>query len=178
MGGIAVDAAGRSTVPGLWAVGEAACTGLHGANRLASNSLLEAAACARFVAESVKGAVTARGLPPRLAPMPLPADPNPVRPILSRGAGLERDGPGLSKAIAALLPVALGRGPSADPALVGLMLAVAALHRAESRGAHHREDFPAENPAWARRVRWRLEDAIAAARAAASPDASPLRRKA
>lgn len=56
MGGIAVDAAGRSTVDGLWACGEAACTGMHGANRLASNSLLEAAVCAGWVADDVAGA--------------------------------------------------------------------------------------------------------------------------
>ena len=54
MGGIKVDVAGRTTVEGLWAVGEAAATGLHGANRLASNSLLEALVCAGFVAESLK----------------------------------------------------------------------------------------------------------------------------
>ncbi len=54
MGGIAVDLAGRTSVEGLWACGEAACTGLHGANRLASNSLLEAAVCGRLVAESIK----------------------------------------------------------------------------------------------------------------------------
>jgi L-aspartate oxidase len=55
MGGIAVDEAGRSSVTGLWACGEAAATGLHGANRLASNSLLEAVVCACWVAESVAG---------------------------------------------------------------------------------------------------------------------------
>ena len=61
MGGIAVDLAGRTSVEGLWACGEAACTGLHGANRLASNSLLEAAVCGRLVAESIKGTTSTAG---------------------------------------------------------------------------------------------------------------------
>ena len=68
MGGIAVDAEGRSSVRGLWACGEAACTGLHGANRLASNSLTEAAVFASIVARSIEGAPCARprGPGPRL----------------------------------------------------------------------------------------------------------------
>ena len=167
MGGIAVDAAGRSTVPGLWAVGEAACTGLHGANRLASNSLLEAAVCARVVAESVRGTATVSRRMARLPPMPPAPDPAAIRPILSPAAGLLRVATALADAIARLLPLALGRGPSADPALVGLMLAVAALHRTESRGAHFRDDAPNEDAGWQRRVTWRVGDALEAARAAA-----------
>src|SRR5882757_6274939 len=67
MGGIAVDIDGRSTVSGLWACGEVARTGLHGANRLASNSLMEAIVCARWVAESIEG-VSAGRLRPHAAP--------------------------------------------------------------------------------------------------------------
>lgn len=176
MGGIAVDAAGRSTVPGLWAVGEAACTGLHGANRLASNSLLEAAVCARFVAESVAGTMPVARRPPRAFAVPPAADPGPVRPILSRAVGVLRDEATLAGAVATLLPMATGSGPATDPSAVGLMLAVAALYRAESRGAHFRTDLPRENAAWARRIAWRLDEAVAYARAV--PGYRPLAREA
>ncbi len=176
MGGIAVDAAGRSTVPGLWAVGEAACTGLHGANRLASNSLLEAAVCARFVAESVAGTMPVARRPSRAFAVPPAADPGPVRPILSRAVGVLRDELTLADAVSELLPMATGSGPAADPSAVGLMLAVAALYRAESRGAHFRTDLPRENAAWARCIAWRLDDALAYA--GTMPGYRPLAREA
>ncbi len=84
MGGIKVDLEGRSSVEGLWACGEAACTGLHGANRLASNSLLEAAVCGKFVAESIKGTRAHNRSAALTETVPvLRSDPNPVRPILS-----------------------------------------------------------------------------------------------
>jgi L-aspartate oxidase len=142
MGGIAVDAVGRSTVEGLWACGEAACTGIHGANRLASNSLLEAVVCAGWVADSVKGATVRRIRRPRAAPLPPPAVPDAVRPILSRAVGVVRDGAALAEATAELLPVAMSGGPASDHAAIGLMITVAALHRCESRGAQYRTDFP------------------------------------
>ncbi len=163
MGGIAVDGAGRSSVPGLWACGEAANTGLHGANRLASNSLLEAAVCARWVAESMAAAGHAMIGPPSSATLPPAPDPAEVRPILSRAAGVLRDASGLAEAIAALLPLATGTSASADPAALGLMIAVAALHRTESRGAHAREDAPEQREAWSHRVSWRLDQALDAA---------------
>ncbi len=165
MGGIAVDAAGRSSVPGLWAAGEAACTGLHGANRLASNSLLEAVVCARGVADDVAGRSPSSSRTVRAFVVPPRADPTAVRAVVSRGLGLLRDEATLRAALAELCPLATGSGPEADPAAVGLMLAVAALHRRESRGAHFRNDAPQEEGAWARRVVWRLDDALAFARA-------------
>jgi L-aspartate oxidase len=142
MGGICVDIEGRSSVDGLWACGEVSRTGLHGANRLASNSLMEAIVCARWVAESVRSA--SRGLlKSRVAhSTPSASDPSAVRPILSQSLGVLRDRHGIKRAIRSLYPVATGQGATADPALVGLMIAVAAWQREESRGGHYRSDFP------------------------------------
>lgn len=171
MGGVAVDLAGRTSIDGLWACGEVACTGLHGANRLASNSLLEAAVCGRLVAESVAGAPAASNRsPPRVEVAAIgPANPAPVRACLSRAAGVLRDAEGLREGAATLYPLALagleGHDQGAgDPAIVGLMILIAALIREESRGAHARTDFPAmaSKP---QRTRLRLDDALAAARA-------------
>lgn len=143
MGGIAVDADGRSTLPGLWACGEAACTGLHGANRLASNSLLEAAVCGSRVAESLKGQLASPARPAGRQPLPEPDRAlGLVRGILSRDVGVLRDATGLERAIAALSPHAAG----SDSALLGLMIAQAASARRESRGGHFRTDFPAAAP--------------------------------
>ena len=169
MGGVAVDAVGRSTVEGLWACGEVASTGLHGANRLASNSLLEAASFARWVAEDVVAtqSVRLRPLPaPKLPPAP---DPAPVRAIMSEQVGLLRDRDGLREAIRRLPPLAVSSGAAADPATLGLMLAVAALRREESRGAHARTDFPDHDPAFQHRLSLTLPEAIAAAGHLADP---------
>ncbi|MFD2052223.1 L-aspartate oxidase [Mesorhizobium calcicola] len=160
MGGVSVDLAGRTSVPGLWACGEVASTGLHGANRLASNSLTEAVVCARWVAESLASAPARRTKQAVASDCPSP-DPTPVRPVLSRALGVVRDGEGLKAAARALLPLAERKG--ADPAAVGLMIAIAALRRRESRGAHYRMDFP-YHATVARRSEITLEAALAAAR--------------
>jgi L-aspartate oxidase len=160
MGGIAVDEEGRSSVRGLWACGEAASSGLHGANRLASNSLTEAVVSAGIVAESVNAASFARGGAPR-PPKAAPAcDPAAARAILSAAAGVTREGEGLARAVVDLAPLALGDGPSADPAVVALMIAVAASLREESRGAHCRLDFPGR-ASETRRATLRLDAALA-----------------
>jgi L-aspartate oxidase len=164
MGGIAVDLAGRTSVEGLSACGEAACTGLHGANRLASNSLLEAAVCGRLVAESIAVTTSNRRRKPRAEVARVAAsDPYPVRKILSRAAGVLRDRDGLEAAAAELLPLALNRGEASDPACVALMIVIAALRRRESRGAHARTDFPSR-AAYAQRTRLYLNEALEAAR--------------
>jgi L-aspartate oxidase len=147
MGGIAVDIEGRSSVDGLWACGEVARTGLHGANRLASNSLMEAIVCAQWVAESVRDA-SRRPLKARVAETPPPAsDPSAVRPILSQGLGVLRERLAIERAIRSLYPLAKSLSAAADPALVGLMIAVSAWRREESRGGHFRNDFPDTLPA-------------------------------
>lgn len=162
MGGVAVDAEGRSSVEGLWACGEVACTGLHGANRLASNSLTEAVATAGWVAESVADALP--GCSRRLLHTLVPPRPDPscIRPVVSAALGIIRDGKTLREAAAALLHISTVNPAASDPALVALMIATAALGREESRGSHYRSDFPGRD-ADARSSRLTLRSAIQAA---------------
>jgi len=146
MGGILVDRDGRSTVPGLYACGEAACTGLHGANRLASNSLLEAAVTAERVAHALAGtpmrAGTAAPDGQEDAARPSGASLSQVREVMSRHVGVLRDQAGLEEAVRVLAPLATAD----DPALIGLMVTLSALGRAESRGGHFRTDHPERAP--------------------------------
>ena len=131
MGGIATDVHARATLAGLYAVGECSCTGLHGANRLASNSLTE---CFVFGARAARAALAEpapdpgavqTGVTPSAPPVLTPES----REALWRHAGLERDGAGLQTL-------------TADPHPLVRLIAQSALARAESRGAHQRRDFP------------------------------------
>ncbi|MDO5710889.1 MAG: L-aspartate oxidase [Micrococcales bacterium] len=146
MGGLLVDDECRTTVPGLWAVGEVSSTGLHGANRLASNSLLEAIVCAGWAARSVRSAGRTNGqATPPAAPERIPHEPSGwapdplARETLTRHAGVLRDRNGLAQAIGTLAPDAL----ACDARLVSTLLCVAAVRRTESRGGHWRTDLPA-----------------------------------
>ena len=143
MGGIETDADGATTVPGLYAAGECASTGAHGANRLASNSLLEAAV---FGTRAGRAAALAAdpGTPP-LAASPAPDLPDAalqaLRRAMSQGAGVVRDGAGLRRLLAEIdaLEAAHGR---ALPLVAARLVAQGALARRESRGAHFRADYP------------------------------------
>jgi L-aspartate oxidase len=104
-----------------------------------------------------------------------PPDPTSVRPLLSRTLGVLRECKGLKEAVGTLLPVAESHDAAADPAAVGLMIAVAALQREESRGAHYRTDFP-ELATVPQRSSLYLDDALAAAQDLGSPSFPLVKR--
>jgi L-aspartate oxidase len=158
MGGVVVDESGCTSVEGLWACGEVAATGLHGANRLASNSLLEAVVCAGLVAKSLAGASHAPASQPRPVALPPAPDAAPLRALLSDALGVVRDRAGLSAAVERLQLLAFRGGAVADPALVALMIATGALAREESRGSHWRRDFATTSPAWTCRLVQHVHD--------------------
>jgi L-aspartate oxidase len=160
MGGVLTDADGRSTLDGLWACGETASTGAHGANRLASNSLLEAV---------VFGARVARDISERLpqaqimkasrragddAQLPDAADKALLRQTMTNQVGVIRDRAGLEAALGVITSLeARNRSPRFRNALIAArMITAAALLRTESRGGHYRSDFPNPDPAWRHRT--------------------------
>jgi L-aspartate oxidase len=160
MGGIAVDARGRTSLQGLWAGGEVSSTGAHGANRLASNSLLEAVVYAARIAEDIAGSNIAApaGLPaalvvPRNCAIPTLAEKN-LRAMMTSQVGVIRDGDGLAEAVRTFAAIERDTGNIAlrNMATTALLVATSAWARRESRGAHHRLDYPAEQRALAHRT--------------------------
>ncbi len=168
MGGIAVDARGRTSIEGLWAGGEVSSTGAHGANRLASNSLLEAVVYAARNAEDIAGQSIAppASLPPLLVvprngAMPAYAVKN-LRAMMSANVGVVRDGEGLAEAVRHF--AALERDAASttlrNMATSALLVAASAWSRGESRGAHFRADHPTEELRLAHRTRTTLKEAL------------------
>jgi L-aspartate oxidase len=175
IGGVAVDLAGRTTLPGLWAAGEVTSSGLHGANRLASNSLLEGlvygASCGRGAATAAQGLPDRFSVPPvacRLEPQASEAIDvvdvtNSLRSLMVRRMGIVRDRAGLEeagRAAAFWSRYALGRtfdsraGWELQNLLTVAQLMIwSALQREESRGVHYRADFPQRNDTdWRRQL--------------------------
>ncbi|HVB97602.1 MAG TPA: L-aspartate oxidase [Chloroflexota bacterium] len=179
MGGIRTDSWGETSLAGLYAVGECACTGVHGANRLASNSLLEGLAFAtRFVHRQFEDGPNGHGLSeaPNTAHTSFEADvhlaidsgqPGEAPPLTRERlrdltwtcAGLTRERDGLAKleAISSAWQFSTNKQDDGDEegrnlVLLARLLATSALLREESRGAHYRTDFPQSAPAWQRRI--------------------------
>jgi L-aspartate oxidase len=188
MGGVATDLRGRTSLAGLWACGEVASTGAHGANRLASNSLLEALVFGAEAGEDVVQSTPERPgarLAWRAARRAAPSGTAPsaeesaratrtrVRELLWRKVGVERDGEALAAALSELEAIAgdpaAASGELRNLVTVGRLVTAAALLREESRGAHFRRDFPSADPGNARRSLFTAEELWSRVAAVAGP---------
>ncbi|MBB5516222.1 L-aspartate oxidase [Rubricella aquisinus] len=156
MGGVWTDADGQSSLPGLYACGEVAATGLHGANRLASNSLLEAVVFAARIAQHIAGQDAAEGqprpidIPPALMDGPGAVAPDDavrsLRQLMADHVGVERSADGLTTALKGIAALEAAHAPASRAFLnmthAATLIAAAALDRRESRGGHYRTDTP------------------------------------
>jgi len=159
MGGVRTDVRGRTSLEGLWAAGEVASTGVHGANRLASNSLLEAVVFAARVAEDISGTslrliAPLRSQPDSIGLESASSSVRELRAIMSQHVGVIRNRDGLASALARISRIEReAQSPSLrNMATAALLVAAAAFARRESRGAHERSDYPRPDPALARRT--------------------------
>ncbi|MHA1164528.1 MAG: L-aspartate oxidase [Alphaproteobacteria bacterium] len=182
MGGVLSDANGRTTVDGLWACGEVACTGAHGANRLASNSLLETVVFGARIAEDISGLAPHLRVPAhKLLPPPesnstgldmsaIEAMTKQLRRVMTHNVGVVRDGGGLREALSGIARIVENDTPLAfrNWALTARFIAAGALQREESRGSQFRNDYPEARDEWAHRSTLTLSDIEAISGAALS----------
>lgn len=168
MGGVLTDLHGRTTIPGLFAAGEVACTGVHGANRLASNSLLEGlvygarAGCAMATGRKkgyTPGLKDLCSIPWNAAESASIPNETVIRTTMSELVGIVRGEPGLREALVRLNGMAFGQKQEQsvqeinNKLINARLVAAAAMNRLESRGAHFRSDFPEKNDSqWKKRL--------------------------
>lgn len=176
MGGIQTDLAGKTSLPGLYAVGEAACTGVHGANRLASNSLLEGMVFGARLAEALRNERTydivhiLNAAPPFTKPLPAVSQ---IQAVMMQHVGIVRDETSLTTAKRWFEQFSLPELVNANWALfseeevtvasmliTGWLITTSALKRTESRGGHYRSDYPKEEEHWKKRRIERTKDEL------------------
>lgn len=164
MGGIVTDLRGKTSLDGLWACGECAATGAHGANRLASNSLLEAVVFAARIAESLQGERRTFKATNDFAPVSVLSDAEmqPLRAAMTACAGVVRDAAGLGTALDQVDRLST-RFPGALALEAARQILLAALARRESRGAHFRSDYPETAPEAHHSFRFRTAPMVPAA---------------
>ena len=175
MGGIETGMEGRASLAGLWVCGEAGSTGLHGANRLASNGLLEAVVYARLAARDIAGNVADVPDPDSVPPVEIDFQGagtdvysddamQELRNLMTNHVGVLRDAGGLKTALAGIARLEAAEQGSitfANMCATATLIAAAALVRRESRGGHFRTDYPETDPNQAARSRMTLAEALA-----------------